>query len=282
LPPAAPAPPPDRKKARRIETIGLIGFVCFVVMVKAIGQPPLAYKQGSLGVLHAWNWLSVIGIVVAVLDVVLLTPRVKLVWSLPPLTRSLTLIGLAGLVLHAALAISHPPTSAADLQREADPQGCRHLAPGGAEDWIVEGKPYHIASTCYLKLPTGEIQYHIFLEHPLPPGNPPKKEDALAIARPFILYAYTMGYHLRASTAPARGEPLVAQGIGVSLFERQRGTICRVDMPMDQIRWRAAAEAPSSEPSPPAGESSSSAPSPAPAELPAAAQPPATEPASQP
>lgn len=219
-PAAAPAPTSDKKKARRIETMGMIAFICF-------------------------------GIVGAVLAAILLLPRLRIIWSLPAVTRTLTLIALIGLIAHAVLAfgrIGKPSHAAREI---LDPQGYARLAPQGSQEWTIGPTTYHIASTCYFKGPEG-VQYNIYVEHRLPPGDPPALEDALAIARPFIMYAYKHGYHLRASAQP-RGEALVPGSIVVSLFERRgRETrICRSGMSMDQIRWRAAAEnGPSSETAP--------------------------------
>jgi hypothetical protein len=256
---AAPAPAPDKKKVRRVETIGLIAFVSFVVVVHAFGRAPVAYENGPLGLLALWNWPSLIGIIAAFLSAVLLLPRLRTIWTLPAITRALTLIALLGLVLHAAVALPRAGTPASAVQMTTDPEGFERLLPKGGESWVVAGKTYRIASSCFLKLPQG-LQYNIYVQHELPTSDSPPMEDILAIARPFILYAYNQGEYQRGSAAQAGGEPLVPTGITVSLFEWHRGKMrmFRAGMDMEQIRWRAAAEAPAVTPSAasaPAGQS---------------------------
>lgn len=219
-------------KIRRVGQTCITMFVVFVISLLAFGKDPLgsmAYK-GSL--------VSCLGVVMGFFALIFLLANLKSVLRLPATKKALGLIGCTGLIVHTVIALFMPLSYGAGAAPAVGTAGMHPLAQSGAEEWVVNGKTYKIASTYFLQLPEG-FQYTIEYPYEFNLADANMNDDrALAVALPVMKHAYTNGLYKRMTVGKFGEGALVPSRIGVVLFQKdgQRVRGYRVGLSLDQIK----------------------------------------------
>ncbi len=254
--PAPPQPVPE-KKLRHTEWIGLIAFVVFLMVVGTLNfgmAPVIAVYNMAESHVHP-NWTSLLGVGAFILATLILLPRWSIVKKFPSMSKILTLVGIVGLMAHTGMALLHPLPSALVTKDMMDPQlHAQRLLMTGPETWEIDHRPWHINSTCYIKLPDDQgVQYTLDMAYKLPADVKSMPQDELIkIVRPLILHSYQSGDYLRCVKA---GRPeLTPTRIAVGLVEKdgKQYRFIRGAMTIEQIKWLLAAQSTTSVPNNPA------------------------------
>ena len=232
----------DRRDAIRLKRTGqtcLTIFVVFLLSLLSFGKAPLGKTTDGAGFRINFNFISSLGVVMGIVAVLFLLVRFKRILRLPATRKVLGLTGCLGLAAHTLLALFLPLSYGGGSSEPVGTAGNPPLARSGAEEWVVDGKTYKIASTYYLHLPEG-FQFTIEYPHSFSQSHGEMNDArALDIVFPLMKHAYGNGLYKRASTIPI-GQGKEVTRIGVVLFEKQGGNVrgYRVALSLDQIRKR--------------------------------------------
>ncbi len=239
-PEAVPIPPRDRGTPAKGGGLGVTVFVLFAMSLLAFGRAPLAGYAGSDGSQVNFDLFSLAGIVGALLGLVFLLGllvRGVRPWSV---ARTLGVIGALGLLAHAAFALASPLSQAGGGRPPPGSAGHQVFDRTGTETWQIDGRPYRVQSTYYLRLPKG-LQFTI--EYPHDFGDGPLRmddESALAVAFPLMEHAYVQGLYDRGTYVTLGSGRVRPTRIGVVLLERNAGKVrgYRVGLSLEEIRAR--------------------------------------------
>jgi len=195
-----------------------------------------------------FDLISCLGVAAGAFALLFLLTNLRRITRLPAARKTLGLVACAGLIVHAGLALFMPLSYGHG--RAVGTGGNQPFARTGPEQWMVEGKPWPIESTYYLRL--GEsVQYTI--EYPYRFGGAIQDMNdskALGVVFPLMKHAYANGLYKRGGIVKVGKGPLPTTQIGVALFERNAQTVrgYRVSLTLDEIRERIEKEAPSTRP----------------------------------
>ena len=93
------------------------------------------------------------------------------------------------------------------------------MAPAGAEAWVVDDNPYHIASTHYERGPGNLVVYVV--RYRVPAGTPTEGMDmdkAAALVWPLVKHAYNNRTFERARIPPLKGSTPPAINLAIDLL----------------------------------------------------------------
>jgi hypothetical protein len=238
------------KEARKSKRAGQSCITLFVVAVIVVammsfGKVPFVMSGGSDGSRLDFDLASCLGILMGFYAMLFMLTNIRRILSLPTARKVLGLIGGLGLIAHTVIALAAPLSYGVGTAGPVGSGGYMSIGRSGAEQWVVDGNTYAIASTYYLHLPQG-LQYTI--EYPVKLGaslESMNDKRALGIAFPLIKHAYVNGLYERLKVTKAGQGAVVPSRIGVTLVEWQEGNArgYRVAMSLNQIKKRIEQEA---------------------------------------
>ena len=232
----------EARKLRRTGQTCITLAVVFAISLASFGKPPLVRTGDAMNSRVDFNLISCIGVAMAVFGVLFVLTHVRRILRLSTVKRVLGLIGCLGLTVHAVFALFMPLTYEPDVPPAVGTGGNQPFARCGPEQWVIEGKTWHIASTYLLQLREG-LQFTI--EYPYRFTDAPGTMDderALAIVFPLMKHTYTSGRYKRAGFTKIGQGHVTPSRIGVVLFEKVNGKAhgYRVGLSLAQIRERIA------------------------------------------